>query len=175
VTACSATRAPQVPIALDQAPKIIALPRPVFGIERPDPFCDPGSADSVYYWVSRELQKKGYQVVPAQFPALGNNFGPDPLLKATAAELIRYLPEEADVLLLIRVTHYLDFDICPREKMVSIELAGDAELYAPGHHAAVWRGSASASTYTRSSTKVAVFNISTEFAEKLVAPLPNAP
>jgi len=174
LTACSTTQPPQVRIALEQAPKVIALPRLVFSADRPDPFCDLDAVDRTYYWVRGQLEKKGYSVVPLPLPALENNFRPDPWAKASAAELLGKLPEGADALLLVRITHYLVLDFCPREEYPTFELAGEAELFAPGHQTAVWRSSGTAGTIVRSVAEDAVFSVGTDLAEQLVGPLPPA-
>jgi len=174
LTACSTTQPPQVPIALEQAPKVIALPRLVFSADRPDSFCDLDVADRTYYWVRWQLEEKGYRVVPVLLPALENNFRPDPWAKASAAELLSKLPEGADALLLVRITHYLALDFCPREEYPTFELAGEAELFAPGHQTAVWRSSGTAGTIVRSVAEDAVFSVGTDLAEQLVGPLPPA-
>jgi hypothetical protein len=175
VAACAAPPPVSTPIELAAAPKTIALPRLVFSDNRPDPFCDLDAAARIYSWVRRELEEKGYRVVPARFPALENSNRPDPWATAAAAEVLGYLPETADALLRVRIDHYLAIDFCPREELTIFEVAGVAELFAAGRPGAVWRSSAAADLVSRNGATDAVFIVGGRFAEALIAPLPSAP
>jgi hypothetical protein len=174
-SACAAPPRAEAPIALAVGPQVIALPRVTFSDDRPDPFCDLDAARRIYTFVRWQLEKKGYRVVGADFPALENSNRPDPWATATAAELLRYLPATADALLRVRVDRYLALDFCPREAMAIFELEGSAELFAAGHPEPVWRSSASEGTITHSRFDDPVFLVGGRFADELLASLPSAP
>lgn len=161
------------PINMSSKPTVIALPR-VFFVERPNAFCDADIGDEFHWHLRRELERKGYRVVPADAPPMENVNRPEELATAPAGAMQNLLTGDAQAILRVRIDRYLALDLCSAEAIRTLEVTGTAELFDRALDHPVWRHAAKAGDTSVSRHENLPFRVAAELSRQLLAPLPPA-
>lgn len=164
---------PTVNVSLPSGLTTIALPRITYGDQGPDPFCQSDSYDELHWQLKRILRQKGYRVVSAEIPPKENSNRPDPWASASAAELLKYLPKDAQAMLRVRVDRYLALDLCSKEAIRTLEMDASADLFVPGKSQPAWAATAKAGDTSMSRWENLPFRVNAELAGKLLHAFPD--
>lgn len=159
-------------VSLPSGLTTIALPRITYGDQGPDPFCQPDPYDELHWQLKQILRQKGYRVVNAEIPPKENSNRPDPWASASAAELLNYLPQDAQAILRVRVDHYLALDLCSAEAIRTLEMDASADLFMPGKSQPAWSVTAKAGDTSISRRENLPFRVGAELAGKLLHTFP---